>query len=314
MSTHTAPAEHSSTNDSRRLSRTKPRAVTLEMPARVTGMLGLFLLALGFSLLYGLVSIWPAVEAATAATPGPKTLSIFGISFTTSPDTALILLVVLASSLGSYVHAATSFTDFVGNRRLASSWAWWYVLRVSIGGTLALLFYFAVRGGFFGVDTTSDKVNPYGVAALAGLVGLFSKQATDKLREIFDTLFRVGPGYGDEARGDSIANPLPVIGGVEPPTVAVGSSDVVLRLKGKGFVPQSVVRVSRQTSEGSVVLERDMAYVGPTELTIRLAAEDVEAPGGLQMTVFNPQPGGGSSGLVAVDVTPPEDEGPAPSS
>lgn len=305
MSTHTAPAEHSSTEDSRRLSRTKPREVTLEMPARVTGMLGLFLLALGFSLLYGLVSIWPAVEAATAATPGPKTLSIFGISFTTSPDTALILLVVLASSLGSYVHAATSFTDFVGNRRLASSWAWWYVLRVSIGGTLALLFYFAMRGGFFGVDTTSDKVNPYGVAALAGLVGLFSKQATDKLREIFDTLFRVGAGYGDDARGDSIANPVPVIGGVEPPAIAVGSGAVIVRLMGKGFIPQSVVRVSRKRAEGSVLVERDTEYVGPGELTIRLAVEDVEAPGGLQLTVFNPQPGGGSASPVTVDVTPP---------
>jgi hypothetical protein len=307
MSTQSASAEqHSSTGDSERLDRTQPRAAPREMPARLTSVLGLFLLALGFSLLYGLVAIWPAVEAATDASPGPKTVSVFGISFTTSPDTALILLVVLASSLGSYVHAATSFTDYVGNRRLASSWAWWYVLRVSMGGTLALLFYFAVRGGFFGVDTTTEEVNPYGVAALAGLVGLFSKQATDKLREIFDTLFRVAPGYGDDARGDSIANPVPEIAGVEPPTVAVGTSDVVLRLKGKGFVAQSVVRVSRQTAEGPVVLERDTAYVGPTELTIRLATEDVEAPGGLEMTVFNPQPGGGSSGVVTVDVTPPE--------
>jgi hypothetical protein len=48
----------------------------------------------------------------------------------------------------------------------------------------------AVRGGLLAAQASADAVNPYGVAALAGLVGMFSKQATDKLREVFDTLFR----------------------------------------------------------------------------------------------------------------------------
>jgi len=51
----------------------------------------------------------------------------------------------------------------------------------------------------------------------AGLVGLFSKQGTDKLREIFDTAFRVAPGYGDDARSDSIVNPVPHLERSEPP-------------------------------------------------------------------------------------------------
>jgi hypothetical protein len=304
MATHTAPAE-SVSEDSRPVARARPRNAAVEMPPAPTAALGLFLLALGLSLVYALVSIWPAVEAATADTPASKNISVFGLSFATSPDTALILLVVLASSLGSYVHAATSFTDFVGNRRLASSWMWWYILRVSTGGTLALLFYFAVRGGFFGADTTSKEINPYGVAALSGLVGLFSKQATDKLREIFDTLFRVAPGYGDEARGDSITNPVPEIGGVDPPTIAVGGDAVALRLMGEGFVPQSLVRISRKRADGAVLVERDTKYVGPGELRIQLAVEDVEAPGGLDLTVFNPPPGGGTAGPVTVEVTPP---------
>jgi hypothetical protein len=33
-------------------------------------------------------------------------------------------------------------------------------------------------------------VNPYGMVALAGLVGMFTKQATDKLSEVFSTLFK----------------------------------------------------------------------------------------------------------------------------
>jgi hypothetical protein len=41
---------------------------------------------------------------------------------------------------------------------------------------------------------------------LGGLVGLFSKQATDKLAEVFETLFRTEPGHGDDTREDSLAN------------------------------------------------------------------------------------------------------------
>jgi len=47
-----------------------------------------------------------------------------------------------------------------------------------------------VRGGLIGGSTGADALSPYGVAAIAGLAGLFSKQATDKLREVFENLFR----------------------------------------------------------------------------------------------------------------------------
>jgi hypothetical protein len=33
-------------------------------------------------------------------------------------------------------------------------------------------------------------LSPYGVAAMSALTGLFSKQATEQLREVFETLFR----------------------------------------------------------------------------------------------------------------------------
>src|SRR5262249_53726354 len=110
----------------------------------------------------------------------------------------------VVSAIGSFIHATTSFVDFVGNRRLEVSWIWWYLLRVFVGTSLAVLFYFAVRGGFFGADSTAQSVNPYGMAALAGLVGLFSNHATDKLRELFDTLFNVADGYGDSMRGGKL--------------------------------------------------------------------------------------------------------------
>ena len=110
----------------------------------------------------------------------------------------LILLVVIVGALGSYVHAATSFASYVGNRRLARSWLWWYLLRPFIGSGLAVIFYFAVRAGLLQSGAGTESLSIFGVAALAGLTGMFSKQATDKLRQLFDNLFSVRDERADK--------------------------------------------------------------------------------------------------------------------
>ena len=56
------------------------------------------------------------------------------------------------------------------------------------GAALALIVYFTLRGGYLGQDQTAP-VNPYGVAALSALVGLFTRHAVSKLTDVFDTLF-----------------------------------------------------------------------------------------------------------------------------
>lgn len=50
----------------------------------------------------------------------------------------------------------------------------------------------------------TGATNPYGFSGIAGLCGLFSKQATDKLREICDTLLST-TGDGDRDRRDGLA-------------------------------------------------------------------------------------------------------------
>jgi hypothetical protein len=85
---------------------------------------------------------------------------------------------------------ATSFVDFAGNRQLMNSWEWWYVPRPFIGSTLAVIVYFAIRGGLIAGASDAENLSPYGVSALAGLTGLFSKQATEKLKEILENLFK----------------------------------------------------------------------------------------------------------------------------
>lgn len=169
--------------------------------------LGAYFVLLAAMLVAALIGLWPAIENVSSGevTTAQDVSLLWGaLEFSVSPDTTYIILVVIVSAIGSYVHAATSFVTYLGNRELATSWIWWYLLRVFVGIALALLFYFAVRGGFFAQGAGAADVNPYGIAALAGLAGLFSKQATDKLKEVFDVVFRVERG-GDAERGDKIS-------------------------------------------------------------------------------------------------------------
>jgi hypothetical protein len=169
------------------------------------------MVAVTIVLVASLIDLWPSVEAATGRPAGTSArkvgLLLGALRLSVQPETALLLLVLIVGALGSLVHTATSLGDFIGNRRFYSSWIAWYLLRPFVGSLLAILLYFAIRGGFFSGSSGSSSVNPYGIAAVAGLAGLFSKQATDKLREVFETLFRVSDAHGDAQRSDDLEPP-----------------------------------------------------------------------------------------------------------
>ena len=150
---------------------------------------GVYMVALNVVIISLLIAIWPDK---TPLPDEPETVSAFfgRVQFVLSPEVRLLLITILTGALGSYIHAATSFVDFIGNRQFVKSWTWWYLLRPFIGVALALLVYFATRGGLISGSTGANGINPYGIAALSGMEGLFSKQATDKLREVFETLFK----------------------------------------------------------------------------------------------------------------------------
>ena len=154
----------------------------------------LYFVALFFLLAHTLLELWPppATPGAEAAPAVQSVRVLWGLlSLRITEEVRLILIVAVAGALGSYVHSATSFVTFAGNRRLFTSWTWWYLLRPLIGSALALIFYFAVRGAFFSLSANTQDLNVFGVAALGGMVGMFSKEATDKLHELFKDLFKV---------------------------------------------------------------------------------------------------------------------------
>ncbi|HXC44248.1 MAG TPA: hypothetical protein VNY51_12100, partial [Candidatus Dormibacteraeota bacterium] len=114
-----------------------------------------------------------------------------------------------------------SYSDYVGNRTLKRSWAWWYSLRPFIGAGLALVFYAAVRGGVLAITTGSNakasELNPFGVVSVAAMVGMFSKAATTKLGEVFDTLFKSDkPKDKDPVTGSQGGSPQSNQSGAKP--------------------------------------------------------------------------------------------------
>ena len=107
-----------------------------------------------------------------------------------SRDVNLLCLVLIGGALGSFIYTARSFVDFVGNGTIRGSWTVWYLMYPFIGAALALIFYLAIRGGFLSTASSSADINLFGLVAISGLVGMFSKQATSKLGEVFTTLFK----------------------------------------------------------------------------------------------------------------------------
>jgi hypothetical protein len=276
-----------------------------------SSLFGLFVVAVGVTLIYVLIKIWPKVPhgqtgggggAATGTNDKPVNLFWGLFEFDLLPDTALIGLTAIMGAIGASVFIAVSFSDYVGNRRFAKSWIWFYLVRLFVGPALAIIFYFTLRGGFLATSSSGSDINAYGVAAMAGLVGLFSKQAGDKLHQVFDALFQVDPSHGDAARGDSVTNPAPTISGIEPKLTTTVET-LTFTVQGTGFIESSLVYVGRSIGgEQPTLVKRDTTFTSESELKVTLVTDDVAQPGQLWISVTNPAPGGGTAGPQPFDI------------
>jgi hypothetical protein len=152
-------------------------------------LLGVYCLLLTLLLLYLIISILPPFVTASEGRE-TATISLFGKKAVLSLEMGLIFLVALVGGLGASIHMGTSFTLFAGVSTLDASWLWWYILRPFIGAALATIIYLVVRGVMFSTAADSRAVNLFGVLACSGLAGMFSKQAIEWLRDVFDQMFR----------------------------------------------------------------------------------------------------------------------------
>jgi hypothetical protein len=133
--------------------------------------------------------------------PNVKTW-LFG---TMNRELDLLLLVLVAGGVGAFLHVAQSFSMFVGDRKIRAQWVWWYACHPFIGAALALVFYGSVRGGFMAMATGNNAkaadLNAFGLVSVAALVGMFSRAATVKLGEVFDTIFKSSALKSKDALG-----------------------------------------------------------------------------------------------------------------
>jgi hypothetical protein len=160
----------------------------------IRNAIGIGLVVTGTVIIAGLVELWPALtsltgtaKASSTQMPGSESVHFLFGSFTVnlSGDTSLLILAVLMGALGSFAGAATAFGEHLGSGDYDPRWVWWYLLRIPTGIAIGVLVYVAFRGGFLSSSGSSKDANPYGVAAIAGLGGLFSRQAVARLEKAF---------------------------------------------------------------------------------------------------------------------------------
>jgi hypothetical protein len=128
-------------------------------------------------------------------------------------EQTVMLMVVLLGALGGSLHMTGSFTKFIGNRQLLRSWLPYYFFMPFVGAVLASIVYMLLRVGFVspsgasGDGSSLADLNLIGIYAFAALSGMFSKTATEKLGEVFNTIFRANGKERDPLKGSESNGP-----------------------------------------------------------------------------------------------------------
>ncbi|MFI5166226.1 MAG: hypothetical protein ACHQQS_06380 [Thermoanaerobaculales bacterium] len=139
-------------------------------PAPVTLSVGAWVLLLTFLSLFGLVLMLRA----------PSTGTLRGA-----------LLTMFAAGVGSSITTILGYLKHASEQKdFDPAYTAWYIGRPVIGLLLGLLFYFVLKGGLMATVATARDINDFGLVAAGGLVGLFSKNAVEKLHELFNVLFQ----------------------------------------------------------------------------------------------------------------------------
>lgn len=102
--------------------------------------------------------------------------------------------------------------------------------------------------------------------------------------------------------GGVINLPVPAISTLSPATVTSGSTMFTLAVNGSGFAPSSVIEFNGiPRISGS--LGSNTIFLSENKLTTIVRPGDIESAGTINVTVFTPQPGGGTSNTVTLTVT-----------
>jgi len=240
------------------------------------------LLTLTMVLLYGFIQFWPLAPATTSTavatttstttatgqpTPGmpgqaavEPAVRFFGATFHPSREGRLFMIVLLAGALGGMVHTLRSLYWYVGNRNLRYSWLLMYATLPITGAALALIAYVVLRGGLTTTFASSQDISPFGIAAVAALVGLFSRETAEKLKSVFETLLAPAEKGKDQA--------VPVQ--VERIHPREGGAGAELTITGTGFAAATAVQFGGVRATPTVISD--------TELRVRVPQGAARGP------------------------------------
>ncbi len=100
-----------------------------------------------------------------------------------------------------------------------------------------------------------------------------------------------------------VPNPTPAIDALDPSEIQAGSPATTLVVTGSDFVPRSVIRINGT--------DRATTYTSDRQVSTQLSAAELATAGTLQVVVFNPAPGGGTSSVALLPVRPVQNPLPA---
>ncbi|MEA2633411.1 MAG: hypothetical protein QOH92_178 [Chloroflexota bacterium] len=214
------------------------------------------LMVLAFCLLfYGLMQFWPPPAPSPGSTTAPPAVTLFRASIDVSRDYRLFVVAALGGALGGMVHSFQSLTWYVGNRKLVRSWLIMYALLPLTGAAMALIFYIVLRAGLVSPQATEQDISPFGFVAIAALVGLFSEQASQKLKQVFETLLTPAP------KGDDYVAPNAVrITGFVP---TQGEAGVGVTIRGSGFTGATSVEFNSIAAIPTVASDNEIRVSVP---------------------------------------------------
>lgn len=185
---------------------------------------------------------------------------LFWMDFCLSDEERLFLIIMFAGALGGLVHALRSFYWYAGCRKLVLSWAGFYITLPVLGAAMATIFYLVVRGGFFSPQSQISDTSPFGFAAMAVLIGMFTEQAAVKLKDILETFLSQAPKGTDQAGTETVTL---TVSAVEPAQGPVAGGTAVT-VQGKGFAQGATLTVGGQPATGVSVGADGMSLTATT--------------------------------------------------
>ncbi|BAK33918.1 hypothetical protein MLP_09040 [Microlunatus phosphovorus NM-1] len=222
-------------------------------------MIAAVLFALAGIAAYTLVAFWPIPVPAGGSDTASNWFSWHGVM---ADETQLFIIVLAAGALGGLAHSVRSFYWYVGNRNLHSSWTLMYLALPLTGSGMALLTYLVLRGGLTTSFSTTDNVNPYGIAAISALAGLFSREAVEKLKAVFEVLLSPAEKGKDSLTGTTTIDKI---------TPAEGAVGDLIKISGAGLSLITQVRFGGGISVAVLTASE-------SEVTTEVPAEAVTGP------------------------------------